>query len=92
MKLMIAIICDTLVADIVDALSKKGYSWRELASTGGFLKKGSSVLLIHGEAEEKENIIDLLRSTVDAHPRKSQDIKKADINLFVLNMNAVQRV
>ena len=46
MKLLIAIVQDADVNFLMDALTDNGYRVTRLSTTGGFLKKGNTTLLI----------------------------------------------
>ena len=50
MKLIYAIVRYDNEDEVINALTKKHYSVTKLATTGGFLKKGNTTLLIGTEA------------------------------------------
>lgn len=54
MKLLLAIVQDADVNFLMDALTESGYRVTRLSTTGGFLKKGNTTLLI-GVEEDKLN-------------------------------------
>ena len=55
MKLIIAIIPDTVTDDSSLALTGQGYRVTRIASTGGFLRRGNSTLLIGVEDDQVDN-------------------------------------
>lgn len=59
MKLLIAIVQDADVNFLVDSLTDKGYRITKLATTGGFLKKGNTTLLI-GVEEDLDEVLGII--------------------------------
>ena len=57
MKLLIAIVQDADVNFLLDALTDKGYRVTKLATTGGFLKKGNTTLLIGVEEDKLDEVL-----------------------------------
>jgi len=63
MKLLIVILQDGDAGAVTERLIAEGYRVTRIASTGGFLRRGNITLLIGAEAEEVEEVINLLRQT-----------------------------
>ena len=61
MKLIYAIVRYDNEDEVINALTKKHYSVTKLATTGGFLKKGNTTLLIGTEAERVQEAIDTIK-------------------------------
>ncbi len=61
MKLIITIIRDTDDGTVINQLVGRGYRVTRVASTGGFLRRGNVTLLIGAEANQVQEVIDLLR-------------------------------
>ena len=61
MKLILAVVRDVDTDAILDTLLPKGYRVTRLASTGGFLRRGSTTLMIGVDEGDEENVIDLLK-------------------------------
>ncbi len=61
MKLIIAIVRDTDAESMVNRLVAKAYRVTRIASSGGFLRKGSVTLVIGVEPEKIQAVIDLLK-------------------------------
>lgn len=61
MKLIYAIVRYDNEDEVINALTKKHYSVTKLATTGGFLKKGNTTLLIGTDAENVPDVIDLIK-------------------------------
>lgn len=63
MKLLIVILRDGDAGAVTEDLVTRGYRVTRIASTGGFLRRGNVTLLIGAEAEEVDEVINLLRET-----------------------------
>ncbi len=61
MKLLYAIVRYDNEDEVINALTKKQYSVTKLATTGGFLKKGNTTLLIGTEAERVDEAIEIIK-------------------------------
>ena len=61
MKLIITIIRDTDDGNVINHLVERGYRVTRVASTGGFLRRGNVTLLIGAEANQVQEVMDLLR-------------------------------
>jgi uncharacterized protein YaaQ len=75
MKLIIAILDDQVSENTIDALLNEGLSVTKIASTGGFLRRGKTTLLIGIEEERLADALEVIRrhASVDssAHNRSS---------------------
>lgn len=61
MKLVYAIVRYDNEDEVVSALTKKRYSITKLSTTGGFLKKGNTTLMIGTEDENVQDVIDTIK-------------------------------
>ncbi len=82
MKLIIAIIQDHDTDPVSRALTSMNFRVTLIASTGGFLRRGSSTLLIGVEDDQVEQAMQLLRDTCSIN--HTPDQKRATV--FVLNV------
>lgn len=57
MKLVIAIVRDDYAEVLANALTERGFRHTKLASTGGFLRKGNTTLLVGVEDGETDDVI-----------------------------------
>ena len=57
MKLLLAIVQDADVNFLMDALTESGYRVTRLSTTGRFLKKGNTTLLIGVEEEKLDEVL-----------------------------------
>jgi uncharacterized protein YaaQ len=82
MKLIIAIIRDSDSETVSQALLNSGFRVTRVASTGGFMRKGSTTLMIGVEDQRVDEAMELVKSNL---------IPEAETNdrcatLFVLNV------
>ncbi|MGB9812961.1 MAG: cyclic-di-AMP receptor [Thermovenabulum sp.] len=68
MKLIMAVVDDSDSSKVVEELTKRNIGVTRLASTGGFLKRGNTTLLIGLEEERLEEVLGLLEKI--CKPRK----------------------
>jgi uncharacterized protein YaaQ len=80
MKLILAVIRDIDSEPVIDTLIKSGYRVTRLASTGGFLRRGSMTLMIGVEDGKEKPVINLMKEAVGS-PEKEQH----RVTLFVLH-------
>jgi uncharacterized protein YaaQ len=81
MKLIIAIVRDQVQDDISQALTATGFRVTEVASTGGFLKRGMTTLLVGVDDDKMEDALILIRSKC---PKSEEGVHSAVI--FVLKV------
>lgn len=106
MKLILAVVEDDDAARLMDALIENDFSATKLASTGGFLMRGNTTLLI-GVADEKvEQVIDIVKATCvrrkklvpqapsEAPPAMSMpiEVESGGAALFVLSVDQFRRI
>lgn len=68
MKLVITVIEDNDAAFLMEALVENGFQATKLASTGGFLLRGNTTLLIGVDKDRVEDVLETIRTT--CAPRK----------------------
>ena len=81
MKMIIAIVQDHDTEPVSRALTGMNFRVTQVASTGGFLRRGSSTLLIGLEDDQVDQALQLIR---DSCSITAPDQKRATI--FVLNV------
>ena len=62
MKLLISIVQDADVNFLMDALTENGHRVTRLSTTGGFLKKGNTTLLIGVEEDKLDEVLGIIES------------------------------
>jgi uncharacterized protein YaaQ len=88
MKLIIAIIQDHDTDPVSRALTSLNFRVTLIASTGGFLRRGSSTLLIGVEDGQVEQALQVLRDTCSL--TSTPDQKRATV--FVLNVQKTAHI
>jgi uncharacterized protein YaaQ len=82
MKLILAVLRDEVTEAITQALITAGFRVTRIASTGGFMRRGSTTLMIGVEEEQLTQAIELMRqqcpSCTEGQPKH--------VTLFVLNV------
>lgn len=68
MKMIMCVIDDMDTYSLLDALSERGIQATKLASSGGFLRRGNTTLLIGVEDERKEEVLNIIKEV--CMPRK----------------------
>lgn len=63
MKLAVFVVEDHLADQSVDALVAQGFRVTRLASTGGFLRRGNTTLLVGVEDEDVDRVRSVLHET-----------------------------
>ncbi len=82
MKLMIIIVRDSDTETVTQELVKAEYRITRMASTGGFLRRGNSTLLVGVEDPQVQPVMDLLQRT--CCPTDAENQHRATV--FVVNM------
>jgi uncharacterized protein YaaQ len=72
MKLLIAILNDVDAEEVLRALVEQGFRATRIASTGGFLRRGSTTLLIGLESDRVNSAMELIREACGAPAESSQ--------------------
>jgi uncharacterized protein YaaQ len=62
-KLVVTVIQNEVADAVVDALLEAEYRATRLASTGGFLRRGNTTLLIGADEDQVDQVLDLVAST-----------------------------
>jgi|SaaInl7_200m_RNA_FD_contig_51_611546_length_442_multi_3_in_0_out_0_2 uncharacterized protein YaaQ len=88
MKMILAIVDDTQSEWVSRALLDEDFRVTQLASTGGFLRGGSTTLMVGAEDELVEKALQIVRQQVPS----SDDVDKPNATLFVLNVKGFKRV
>ena len=80
MKLILAVVRDIDTEAVLSTLLSEGFRVTRLASTGGFLRRGSTTLMIGVEEGKETNVIDLLKKAVG-----KPDPDQHSVTLFMIN-------
>ncbi len=63
MKLLIAVVSNDDVRSLLNGLVEAGYRATKLSSTGGFLRKGNTTLLLGAEDRDIDELLRIVRTT-----------------------------
>jgi uncharacterized protein YaaQ len=88
MKLILAIIPDSDNEEVSQSLVNRGFRVTRIASTGGFLRRGSTTLMIGTEDDQVDHAFETIRLSLG--PASESGASRA--NLFVLNVDQFQQV
>ena len=80
MKLILAVVRDIDTESILNILFPHGFRVTRLASTGGFLRRGSTTLMIGVDEGRENEVIELLKNAVG-----EPDPDQHRITIFVLD-------
>jgi uncharacterized protein YaaQ len=94
MKLAIAIIQDEYINKVMKALMAEKIRATKLSSTGGFLKSGSTTLLIGIEEDEINNLIEIIKSQCKTKKIKDgeSEITIGGANIFIMDIDKHMRI
>jgi len=87
MKMIIAILRDNDCDPVIQGLTEQNFRVTRIASTGGFLRRGTGTLLLGVEDNRVDTAIDLMRARASA---ASGDEKSATI--FVVPVENFQQI
>ena len=87
MKLIIAIVGDSDAEAVVQSLIGAGFRVTRVASTGGFLHKGNTTLLVGTEADRIDEAIGRMRNATAEPP--AQDRRRGTV--FVLDIDRFEQ-
>ncbi|GIV63277.1 MAG: cyclic-di-AMP receptor [Chloroflexota bacterium] len=84
MKLILAIVPDTSSEPVSQALTSHNFRVTGIASTGGFLRRGKTTLLIGVEDDQVERALEQIRAALPPQP---SDSKESRAVIFVLKVD-----
>jgi uncharacterized protein YaaQ len=93
-KLIIAVVQNEDADNVVDALLEDEFRATRLASTGGFLRRGNTTLMVGADEDQIDRILDLVRANArsGAAPAEGSDVQSAAATVFVLDLEDYQRL
>ncbi len=95
MKLIIAVIQNEAADAVVDALLEAEFRATRLASTGGFLRRGNTTLMIGAEEDQVDLVLDLIRQHARsgvASVETGDGAQAAAATVFVLDLEGYERL
>ncbi len=103
MKLIVAIVHRDDGDRLMEALIRAGYRATRLSSTGGFLREGSTTLLIGIDEERVPMVLDVIKGNTTSHTQRTPsflgirrsrpgEVIFAAANVFVLDLPVFMRL
>lgn len=87
MKMIILMVKDQLTEALTAALTGAQYRVTRIASTGGFLRSGTTTMLIGVEDGQVNAAVELIKSTAGATPEDGPQVK-----LFVVPVSRFEQI
>lgn len=93
-KLIIAVVQNEDADNVVDALLEDEFRATRLASTGGFLRRGNTTLMVGADEGQIDRIMNLIRSNARSGgaPADESQTQSAAATVFVLDLEDYQRL
>ena len=88
MKMVIAIVRDADNDTILQALLDADYRVTKIASSGGFLRRGNTTLMIGVEEEQVEAVLQIIRD----HCAPALDLAVKHATVFVLDVDRFEQI
>lgn len=94
MKLIIAVVQNEDADNVIDALLESDFRATRLASTGGFLRRGNTTVMIGVQDHQVDQVLDLIRAEARERAQQEQagQIQTAAATVFVLDLEDYQRL
>jgi uncharacterized protein YaaQ len=91
MKLIIAVVQSQDSDEVVDALVQAEYRATRFASTGGFLRRGNTTIMVGVQDQQVDDVVDVLRKAVEGSAESLPE-GQAAVTVFVLDLEEYQRL
>jgi uncharacterized protein YaaQ len=95
-KLIIAVVQNEDADEVVDALLEDDFRATRLASTGGFLRRGNTTLMIGSDEDQVDRVLDLIRRHARTGIVPSDDAPgiapPSAATVFVLDLEEYERL
>jgi uncharacterized protein YaaQ len=92
-KLIIAVVQNDDADNVVDALLENEFRATRLASTGGFMRKGNTTLMIGADENEVDRLLELIRSNAHSGAAPTEGGQaQAAATVFVIDLEEYQRL
>lgn len=92
-KLIISVVQNEDADAVVDALLENEFRATRLASTGGFLRRGNTTLMIGADEEQVDEVLGLIQKHAHVgEPAPGTQSQPAAATVFVLDLEEYQRL
>lgn len=92
MKLLLAIVEDDLAFEVAKELSEHGIRSTKLSSSGGFLKKGNTTLLVGIDDNRVDETVQTIRTVIAKNPVDDADGNEFAANIFILPIQSYEQM
>ena len=95
MKLIITVVQNKDADEVVDALVSAEFRATRFASTGGFLRRGNTTIMIGVQDQQVDQVLDIIRDEARSRAAQSEsaeDTQTAAATVFVLDLEEYQRL
>ncbi len=95
MKLIITVVQNKDADEVVDALVSAEFRATRFASTGGFLRRGNTTIMIGVQDQQVDQVLDIIRDEARSRAAQSEggeDAQTAAATVFVLDLEEYQRL
>ena len=95
MKLIVAVVQNEDANDVVDGLLEAEFRTTRLASTGGFLRRGNTTIMIGVEDAQVAPVIEIIRRKVHSRAQGAESgatVQTAGATVFVLDLEEYERL
>lgn len=93
MKLIIAVVQNKNADEVIDALVEAKYRATRFASTGGFLRRGNTTVMIGVQDHQVDHVVDVIRDHArDDIEEETAAETQAAATIFVLDLEEYQRL
>jgi uncharacterized protein YaaQ len=94
MKLIITVVQNKDADEVVDALVSADFRATRFASTGGFLRRGNTTIMIGVQDQQVDQVLDIIRDEARnrAASDSDEDTQTAAATVFVLDLEEYQRL
>ena len=95
MKLIIAVVQNEDADDVVDALLEARYRATRLASTGGFLRRGNTTIMLGVQDDQVDDVLEVVKQKAHPRPVSNQEggqVRSGAATVFVLELEQYERL
>lgn len=94
MKLIIAVVQNEDADSVIDALLESDFRATRLASTGGFLRRGNTTIMIGVQDHQVDQVLDVIRREARARAQQGEgsEVQTAAATVFVLDLEDYHRL
>ncbi|MCC6627083.1 MAG: cyclic-di-AMP receptor [Chloroflexi bacterium] len=95
MKLIIAVVHNEDADDVVDTLLDARYRATRLASTGGFLRRGNTTIMLGVQDDQVDDVLGLIKAKAHSRPATNPQgdaVRSGAATVFVLELEQYERL